>query len=177
VATIISHALIPLTLGAILPRQVAPWRLIAAGMLCAMLPDADVIGFKLGIAYTSALGHRGFTHSILFAAVLALGLSLAPWRWQARRLHVFLFLFVATASHGVLDAMTTGGEGVEFFWPFDEQRYFLPWQFIRVSPIGLGNFINGRGLEVIYSELQTIWLPCGLLILLAKASHFFTRKQ
>ncbi len=34
-----------------------------------MLPDA-VLAFKFGIAYGGGVGHRGFTHSLLFAFVL-----------------------------------------------------------------------------------------------------------
>src|SRR6267378_8050335 len=44
------------------------------------------------------------------------------------------FFFLATASHGLLDAMTNGGLGVAFFAPFCDTRYFLPWQPIVVSP-------------------------------------------
>jgi inner membrane protein len=178
-ATIFTHALIPLTVGAVMPRRLLPWPLVGVGMLCAMLPDLDVLGFKLGIAYASAFGHRGFSHSLLFAAVAALLLSLLAMpqrRWQVSRLTAFLFLFAATASHGLLDAMTTGGEGVEFFWPLDEGRYFLPWQFIRVSPIGL-RFLSSRGLEVIQSELLTVWLTCASLIILHKLYQFFLIKQ
>jgi hypothetical protein len=35
-------------------------------------------------------------------------------------------LFLATAGHGLLDAMTNGGLGLAFFSPFDNHRYFLP---------------------------------------------------
>jgi inner membrane protein len=77
------------------------------------------------------------------------------------------YLFLATASHGFLDAMTDGGLGVAFFSPFDNHRYFFPWRPIRVSPIGIGRFFSPRGLDVLQSELLWIWLPAGLLALLA----------
>ncbi len=51
---------------------------------------------------------------------------------------VWLFLFVATISHGILDALTDGGLGVAFFAPFVNTRYFFPWTPIKVSPIGAG---------------------------------------
>jgi inner membrane protein len=35
-----------------------------------MLPDADVLAFKPGVAYGNIFGHRGFTHSLLFAFVV-----------------------------------------------------------------------------------------------------------
>src|SRR5215831_7502105 len=55
------------------------------------------------------------------------------------RFALFAYLFLATASHGVLDAMTNGGLGVAFFSPFDTTRYFLPWRPIRVSPSRFGS--------------------------------------
>ena len=57
--TILTHALIPLAAGVALGRKRLPPRLVGAGMLAAMLPDADVVAFKLGIEYAHALGHRG----------------------------------------------------------------------------------------------------------------------
>ena len=45
---------------------------------------------------------------------------------------VFL-LFVAMASHGVLDALTDGGRGVGFLIPFSSERFFFPWRPIPVS--------------------------------------------
>jgi inner membrane protein len=41
------------------------------GVACSILPDIDVLGFRLGIRYGDFWGHRGFTHSFLFAAILA----------------------------------------------------------------------------------------------------------
>ena len=40
----------------------------------SFLPDADVIGFGLGVRYEDPWGHRGATHSLMFA--LALGTTL-----------------------------------------------------------------------------------------------------
>jgi len=61
------------------------------------------------------------------------------------RFPMCMYFFLATASHGLLDAMTDGGLGVAFFVPFDKHRYFLPWTPIRVSPIGVGRFFTDRG--------------------------------
>lgn len=175
-ATIISHALIPLSLGLVLNRDKYPWRLIIAGMLCAMLPDLDVLMFKFGVAYESPFGHRGFTHSLAFAAAIAAMLTLLSRYLKTAKARIFGFIFIAAASHGVLDAMTTGGLGVEFFWPVSLQRYFFPAQFIQVSPIGLHNFMTARGLQVIQSELLTIWLPCLVFVSLINTySHQRTK--
>jgi inner membrane protein len=78
-----------------------------------------------------------------------------------------MYFFLATASHGLLDAMTDGGLGVAFFAPIDNRRYFFPWTPIRVSPIGIARFFTARGLAVIQTELIWIWLPTGLLAVAA----------
>jgi inner membrane protein len=70
-----------------------------------------------------------------------------------------MFLFLATASHGVLDAMTNGGLGVAFFSPFNNGRYFFPWRPVHVSPISVKRFFSGGGYAVLQSELLWIWAP------------------
>jgi inner membrane protein len=78
---------------------------------------------------------------------------------------VFGVVFLCTASHGVLDAMTTGGMGVAFFSPFSNHRYFFPWRVIEVAPISVRRFISERGIAVLMSELTRVWLPCAVLAL------------
>ena len=159
-ATVFSHAIAAGAFGVVCGRMI-PGRAIFYGAVSSMVPDLDVLGFGLGIRYADPFGHRGFTHSLCFAAVWAalvtLVLFLKPTdrrRWPA----IWLFLFLATASHGLLDALTDGGLGVAFFAPFDNARYFLPWNPIAVSPIG-ARFFSPRGLAVLTSEALWIWLP------------------
>jgi inner membrane protein len=149
---------------------VPPKRVWVAGALCSVVPDLDVIGFHFGIHYGDFWGHRGFTHSLVFAGLLATLALLLAFRQAVpgvSRFALWTYLFLATASHGLLDAMTDGGLGVAFFSPFNNTRYFLPWRPIRVSPIGVTRFFSHRGLEVVQSELLWIWLPAALLLLSA----------
>jgi inner membrane protein len=125
-----------------------PRHLLAASLL-TILPDIDVVAFRLGIPYGSTFGHRGFTHSILFAA-LAAAIATVSLRTDRR---TFALFFICAVSHGILDAMTDGGRGIAFFSPFSNHRYFLPWRPIRVSPIG------GIDLGVLWSEVRWVWLP------------------
>jgi len=167
-ASVFSHAVAALGIGACFYRPGTPNRFWVVGAACSMVPDLDVIGFRFGIHYDDFRGHRGFTHSILFAALLATAMTFFGFRGISPalgRLRMWSYLFLATASHGFLDAMTDGGLGIAFFSPFDNQRYFLPWTPIHVSPIGLGQFFSHRGLEVLQSELLWIWLPTALLAL------------
>ena len=82
-------------------------------------------------------------------------------------LGLWSYLFLATASHGFLDALTDGGLGVAFLAPFHNERYFLPIRPIPVSPIAPPRFFSERGLPVIRSELLWVWLPSALLATLA----------
>jgi inner membrane protein len=169
-ASLPSHAIAALGLGAFFYKPGIPKRVWVVGAVCSVIPDIDVIGFWFGIRYGDFWGHRGFTHSLVFAAVLASAVVLVGFRGglpNISRLSVWTYLFLATASHGFLDAMTDGGLGVAFFAPFDNHRYFLPWTPIRVSPIGLGRFFTSRGAAVIRSELLWIWVPVGALVVSA----------
>ena len=158
--TIFSHAAVPLALGLGLGRRIIPRRLAGAGVLASILPDLDVIAFKLGIPYAHVLGHRGLSHSLFAAAVAGLLAALAC-RWcKTGRLTAFLFIAAAMASHGLLDMFTDGGKGVALLWPWSGERLFAPWRVIEVSPIGLSRFLSARGMEVIMSEMLWIWLPC-----------------
>ena len=154
--TIITHAIVPLALAAAVgPRIISP-KIAVAGAVLAMAPDADVIGFALGVEYADVWGHRGATHSAAFAALFCAGLALL-WR-RARSLTAFAFLTLAMASHGLLDTLTSGGLGAALWWPFDNARIFAPVTPVRVSPIGMG-FFSARGVETLISEAKWIWLP------------------
>jgi len=168
-ASPLSHAVAALSIGTCFYRPNVPKRIWVSGVVCSVLPDVDVIGFRFGIRYGDFWGHRGFTHSLLFAALLASAVAVTLiWLGASGigRFTLFAYLFLATASHGVLDAMTNGGLGVAFFSPFDNRRYFFPWRPIRVSPISVTRFYSPRGLAILQSELLWIWLPAILFALL-----------
>jgi inner membrane protein len=160
VASVLSHAAVPLAVSVALgPTRVSP-ALTAAACAASVLPDVDALGFLTGIPYGHPLGHRGFTHSIVFAVLVGAAAALFCRPLQATPLAAFAIVFLATASHGVLDAMTTGGLGVAFFSPFSNRRYFFPWRVLVVSPIGVAPFFSSWGLRVLRSEAVWIWLPC-----------------
>ena len=164
-ASLFSHAVAALSIGTCFYRSGTPKRIWAIGALCSVIPDIDVIGLRFGIRYGDFWGHRGFTHSLVFAALLAgaiVTLGFLEATPGLNHLSLWVYFFLATASHCLLDAMTDGGLGVAFFSPFDNHRYFLPWTPIHVSPIGVGRFFSDRGLAVLPSELLWIWLPAAL---------------
>lgn len=173
-ATAFAHAFAAASLGAVvLPRPRAAF--VTAGVICSLLPDVDVLGFGLGISYRDLLGHRGLTHSVAFAALVAALMTAALTYSGARaelRLRVAVYFFIVTASHGLFDAMTNGGLGVAFLAPFDSTRWFLPWRPIIVSPIGVAEFFTQRAVAILASEFVWIVLPwtalCALVWVLVR---------
>jgi inner membrane protein len=71
-ASAFSHAVSALSMGTCFYQPQIPKRVWLAGVACSVLPDLDVIGFRLGVRYSDFWGHRGFTHSLVFAALLGL---------------------------------------------------------------------------------------------------------
>jgi inner membrane protein len=179
--TAISHSAVALAAGlSFAPRDV-PDHFWYISIVCSILPDADVIGYSLGVPYNNFLGHRGFFHSPFFALLLSIfvvffffpdiGIFSRQWFFY------FIFFFLLTASHGILDAFTNGGLGIALLSPFENTRYFFPWTPIIVSPIGIKSFFSQWGLTVIKSELLWVWLPSSLIVLVSTIIRFVAVRQ
>jgi inner membrane protein len=157
--TILSHPAIAIAVKMMGGSKRISKRLFVAAIVASILPDADAIGFRLGIHYGNVMGHRGFSHSLVFAlAIGLLGMLLASWL-RAGKSAAFWVLLISMVSHDVLDAMTNGGLGTAFFSPLSNQRFFFPWRPIQVAPLSPWRFIGARGWTVLQSELVWIWLP------------------
>ena len=167
-ASLFGHGLVGYTLTKIASSKTSKLLLFLA-IGSAILPDLDVVTFGK-IPYTHPFGHRGFTHSIVFALIWAIILAFVFTK--TKRKLFFVVIFLSTISHGILDALTTGGKGVGFFIPFNNARFFFPWQVIKVSPIGISKFFSSRGVQVILSELKYIGIPCLIVLLFL----YFKRK-
>lgn len=158
--TVFSHPAVAIGAFPWFRRRIRHPALLLIGMLLTVLPDADVIGFRFGIAYGDLLGHRGLTHSLFFA--VAFGGLVA---WPAARLSgsgfrvLWLYFALCLASHGLLDALTNGGLGIAFFSPFSNERYFFDYRPIQVSAINVQRFIAGDWAGILAIEFQWIWLP------------------
>src|SRR5215831_4625557 len=152
--SVFSHAIAAVAVGGVAvgrPSRPALWGL---GAICAVVPDLDVISFHVGLPYDHVLGHRGFSHSLLFAAGLASIMTVLVRRTlmaSPSGARLWAFFFLTTASHGVLDALTNGGLGVEFFGP--------------------------RGLRVMWSELGWIWAPSAVVFLAGLSKWGFVARH
>lgn len=116
---------------AVLGRKIGS-RAMLWGAIAGTIPDLDVLLRFVTDDITSTEMHRGFSHSIAFAILIAPILG-----WLAHKIHhkwkdvsfknwTWLF-FWATVTHPLLDAHTTWG--TQFFWPFE---YRLAYQNIFV---------------------------------------------
>ena len=95
---------------------------IVMGIFLANAADAD---FLLVWVFHSKAWHRGFSHSIMLALIVGLGLMLS---FGSQRIREALVYGVAFASHGIVDFLTTKeGSGVELLWPFSSARLGLRW--------------------------------------------------
>lgn len=170
--SVFSHAVASIALGRAYTTRTLPVRFWVLSAGCAVAPDIDVLSNRFGFDYTTKLGHRGFTHSFFFAMVLSGVVTLMAFRKPVAgtsRLALFAFLFAATASHSILDAMVDGTLGVAFFAPFSQARFFLPWRPIVSSPIGWA-FFSPAGATTFMNEFVWVWVP-SLIVILAPWIH------
>jgi inner membrane protein len=172
-ATIYTHAFTGVGLASVLtprPKPLLYWLL--AGFL-PVLPDFDSLWLA---PYGSAYGHRGFTHSLAFAAAAGLVAAAASFHsLRVRFLPLFGLFFLVTASHGVLDALTNGGFGIPFLWPFSDARWG-PCGPINVSDIAF-EFPNPRTSRAVRTELLYVWLPIGAVVLLVQAYRWVRHRR
>jgi len=165
--TIFSHAIFASSIGSAFRDAHAQTRFWILTAICAMLPDADVLSFSLGVPYGSMFGHRGITHSIAFAVIAGIVVSiLFYWKSEIPKWKLARYFGLVTATHPFLDMFTNGGLGVALLAPFSSERFFFPWRPIEVSPIGL-DFFSDRGIGVIASEVIWIWIPSVIIFLAA----------
>ncbi len=154
-ATLYTHTIVGLGLAEVCSRRRMPLLFWALAGLLPVLPDIDTFSDR---PYPSTLGHRGFTHSLLFALVVGLVVAGITYRYFRVRFWPLAGLFIViTASHGVLDALTTGGVGIPLFWPVNTHR-FGPYGPIYVADIGM-QLPDPRTSRAIRSELLYVWLP------------------
>lgn len=167
-ATVFAHFVAAGALSCLAPQHISRRRLILVLGVMAMMPDLDVFGFWYGIAYADPLGHRGFAHSIVFALVMGIAVPFVAFRnirgftqtwWLLAAL-----VFLATISHGILDAFTNGGLGVGFLIPFDDTRYFAPWRPIAISPLSVSAFFDGSGWRILANEAFWVGSPVGAFV-------------
>jgi inner membrane protein len=168
VATVFTHAALPILGGrGWIPQGLNPRRYLVATVLCSCVADLDFIGYAFDVRPIERWGHRGLSHSIGFAAVLALvaavGLFPALIRAPRALLRAWLPLFLWSASHGLLDAFTFGDVPVAWLAPFFAGRIQLPYHPVPVIPLGLDEALSRWGALILINELLLIVIPSVLI--------------
>lgn len=159
-ATLYTHAAVGLALGHVSFARRLPVLFWAVAGLLPIVPDLDAFS---NAPYGSALGHRGFTHSLCFALILGFVASAATYRhFKVSVWTLACVFFLITATHGLLDALTTGGEGIPLFWPASDHR-FGPWGPIHLADIA-DEFPNPWRSRAIRTELLWLWLPMTIVV-------------
>jgi membrane-bound metal-dependent hydrolase YbcI (DUF457 family) len=93
------------------------WKTLVFVTVLTNLPDLDVL-VGLIVHGNGNFFHRGPTHSLLFALIMAFLIS-NSWRCWSRIPKVnFLFCFLLILSHVVADAVLTAAP-VSFWWPLE----------------------------------------------------------
>jgi inner membrane protein len=170
--TCITHAAVGACAVIAVANAATPRRFMVLSILCAMLPDIDVLAFLFGIPHDGIFGHRGVTHSVLFAVSTGgmvvmfffREIQLLSRQWWTHSLYFSSIILM----HGVLDAFTNGGEGVAFLAPFNVQRFFSEFTPIEVSPVNLLDFFDGRGYNILATEIVWVLAPAMTMALLAR---------
>ena len=137
----LTHGLLGLALGALrrpdtrpgAPERASPTdrAVLVAAVLAAELPDLDTL-LARGDAVTVALqAHRGLSHSLLFAPVVALGATVAARAlFRGARLRpVFLASLASVLFAHLLPDLWTGW-GTRLLLPFSDTRLSLDWTMV-----------------------------------------------
>jgi inner membrane protein len=149
----ITHALVPIAAAIAFCKRAGSKRLLAAAIVAAMIPDLDVMMHPLfNVPLNSAYGHRGALHSLSFAILLGVITTGFHRILKANRLAAAVVVAAATASHGLLDMLTTNGRGVAYLWPISSMRIYADW---RPLPGSLES--NGLRLTAIINRLGPEW--------------------
>jgi len=149
----IAHSSVALLLSPLLGTRAVSRRLIAFAAVAAAAPDVDAISRPFGRGDIVFLGgHRATTHSMFVVVVAAIAAALLSRRAPlGRRLLITCYVGFVVASHGLLDALASYGDGVAFFAPIWTRRWKFGWQ----------PFSNG-----VFPEMLFLWLPAAVVFVL-----------
>lgn len=157
------HAAAGIALGAAFADERTLPRTWILGTVCALAPDLDWFTAFLRLHPGNFLAHRGITHSLLGAVLIAATVFLLGFRGEMRRPRIGAYLLLASISHGLLDACTSGRIGVAFFYPFSTSRWGCYWQPFQDAPLPFWAGLRLPFLGALLGEALWIAVP-GLLL-------------
>ena len=156
---ILTHVLATLALlRAGWPR--APKELWVATVTAGVIADVDLASAWFG-ASAWWRWHRGFTHSLLFALILAAAFAVAyrlvatdAYRENLSATTAFVMAFAAALLHLLIDVC--GWQGAALLWPFSPKRFALEWVAnldLPVIAVLLGALLLPELLHLVTSEI------------------------
>lgn len=162
---------------AVLGKKVGNKALLWGG-IAGTIPDLDVL-FTTGGAIQEIVIHRGFSHSIVFAILMAPMLGwLVNWLYRKKSEASFwgwtMLFFWSIFTHPLLDSLTT--YGTQLFLPFSDHRVSVASVFVvdlfytlpfLLSVIGVSMLSRTSGLRKRVNQiglaLSTAYLAFGLV--------------
>jgi inner membrane protein len=168
-SSLFGHAMAGLAISAATTQGRPPRRVWALATACALAPDLDWFTAFFPALEGTTLTHRGLSHSLLAALLLAMTAMLLGFRSQLRSGRLWACMLAAAFSHSLLDACTFGGTGVALLLPFSDVRFVGVWQPIFVSPIPLSGRLLDWLLFSLGTELLWIGLPAALVFAAPRA--------
>lgn len=153
-----THALVPLAGAIVFAKRPIPWRLVAATVFAAAVPDVDaatnpIWGVSWGLPPTSIYAHRGAAHSLFVALAAGLIAAMFHRRLRTRPLTAGVAVGAAMASHGLLDMFTNWGSPVAYLWPVSSARLYADWRPIHSAPVVLGHLVK----EAVERQSYEFW--------------------
>lgn len=158
-----AHGLVGASVFALfLPKLslVRDWKIFLAALFFSVAPDFDF--FFVWVLGLGEHWHRGFTHSVLFAASITILMLLLKGFSHARTI---LALGSALLSHALLDSLTTAhGGGAQLLFPFSDVRFGAGFNrfFTSESEFVLSVLVKQSLVELL------IFTPIFLAVLVAK---------
>jgi inner membrane protein len=104
---------------------------LVIGSLAGMAPDLDFLIQSTEDPLLFLEFHRQFTHSLAFIPFGAFLCALVFYPFARKKLsfaQVYLFSFLAYATHGLLDTCTS--YGTQLLWPFSNER--IAWSVVSI---------------------------------------------
>ena len=152
-------------------ETLARWRRTLFWLMvgCANLPDADVLMGAFTDPITATQHHRGLSHSVFFAPLLAL-VPAVVWYFLSRLKDFKLLWITAIVGvylHILFDLVTS--YGTQLFQPFDDTRYSLDLMFIIdpffTIPLGLLLLLGKIKKEYRFGRLAAVYMTIYLLVI------------
>jgi inner membrane protein len=155
----ITHAALGACVGELVARKQIGKKALVIGAFAQLIPDIDFLAAFWMNPTDNLLAHRGFTHSILFGAIITVVLALAVKYWFPK-LHMsakswMLFFGIEIGLHLFLDVMNNYGTGL--FEPFSHYRVSFNTIFVA-------------------DPLYSVWLAVAFIALMIYKNESVRRK-